>query len=57
MTKPKTFVLCPTCNSKSKKLSSCFGGLETRECKNGHTFEKDRAFGGAIPATPLFKEF
>lgn len=43
------YVLCPTCGAKSKKLRSEFGGLETRRCQHGHTFEydrwlKDRAF-------------
>jgi hypothetical protein len=37
-----TFVLCPTCKSRSKKLYSEFGGLQTRECKNGHKFEHDK---------------
>lgn len=47
------FVLCPTCQAKSKKLFSEMGGLQTRKCKNGHVFEydkwiADRAFWGPI---------
>lgn len=44
MTKPtkRNFILCPRCKSKSKKLCSEFGGLETRVCKNGHKFEYDK---------------
>lgn len=47
------FVLCPTCRCKSKKLFSEFGGLQTRRCQRGHTFEydkwiADRAFWGPI---------
>lgn len=36
------FVLCPTCQAKSKKLHSEMGGLQTRKCQNGHTFEYDK---------------
>ena len=43
-TKPH-FILCPTCNAKSKKLFSEMGGLQTRRCKNGHNFEVDTFFG------------
>ena len=43
-TKPK-FILCPTCNAKSKKLFSEMGGLQTRRCQNGHSFEVDTYFG------------
>ena len=39
------FVLCPTCNAKSKKLFSEMGGLQTRRCQNGHDFEVDMASG------------
>lgn len=39
------FVLCPTCDSKSKKLFSEMGGLQTRKCRNGHYFEVDTFFG------------
>jgi hypothetical protein len=46
--KPKKFILCPTCGCKSKKLYSEMGGLETRECKNGHLFESDHKWN--IPA-------
>ncbi len=42
--KPRTFVTCPHCGSKSKKLCSEFGGLETRKCQKGHVFEKDMWF-------------
>lgn len=38
----KKFVLCPSCQSKSKKLFSEMGGLETRQCTHGHRFEYDR---------------
>jgi hypothetical protein len=48
--KPRNFVLCPTCGSKSKKLYSEMGGVETRRCQKGHHFEKDRWMGGIIPA-------
>jgi ribosomal protein L37AE/L43A len=43
--KPKNFILCPTCNAKSKKLRSEMGGLQTRKCRNGHYFEVDMFFG------------
>jgi hypothetical protein len=43
-TKPH-FILCPTCNAKSKKLFSEMGGVQTRHCKNGHDFEVDTFFG------------
>lgn len=51
-TKPN-FILCPNCRTKSKKLYSEMGGLQTRRCKNGHMFEydkwiADRAFWGPI---------
>ena len=39
---PRNFVLCPMCRSKSKVLRSEFGGLQTRKCQNGHTFEHDK---------------
>lgn len=49
----KRFILCPRCQSKSKLLFSEMGGLQTRRCTNGHTFEfdkwiADRAFWGPI---------
>lgn len=44
------FILCPTCGAKSKKLFSEMGGLQTRRCQNGHSFEKDMYMGGVIPA-------
>jgi hypothetical protein len=43
--KHRHFVLCPTCQSKSKKLSSEMGGLQTRRCQRGHLFEVDMFFG------------
>jgi hypothetical protein len=39
---PGNFILCPSCKTKSKKLFSEFGGLQTRKCQNGHTFEYDK---------------
>lgn len=39
---PRRFVLCPRCRSKSRKLYSEFGGLETRRCQGGHEFTYDR---------------
>jgi len=39
------FILCPTCGAKSKKLYSEMGGLQTRQCRNGHLFEVDTFFG------------
>lgn len=50
---PNNFVCCPRCGAKSKKLWSEFGGLQTRQCQNGHMFEydkwiADRAFWGPI---------
>lgn len=41
------FILCPTCGSKSKKLFSEMGGLQTRQCQKGHSFEAD-TFGGFV---------
>ena len=43
--KPRNFILCPTCQSKSKKLRSEMGGLQTRRCQKGHHFEVDTFFG------------
>jgi|SRR5579863_291150 len=40
--KEQRFILCPTCGAKSKKLCSEFGGLQTRRCQRGHTFEHDK---------------
>jgi hypothetical protein len=40
------FILCPTCNAKSKKLFSEMGGFQTRRCQNGHAFEVDTFFKG-----------
>lgn len=62
--KEARFILCPTCQAKSKKLFSEMGGLQTRKCQNGHTFEhdkwlSDRAFwapvltGQPIPASVI----
>lgn len=39
------FILCPTCNGKSRKIRSEMGGLQTRVCKKGHYFEVDTFFG------------
>ena len=52
---PNNFVCCPTCGAKSKKLYSEMGGLQTRRCQNGHTFEydkwiADRAFWAPVAA-------
>jgi hypothetical protein len=41
----RQFILCPTCEAKSKKLFSEMGGLQTRVCRNGHHFEVDTFFG------------
>lgn len=38
----KTFICCPSCGAKSKKLFSEMGGLQTRKCAKGHTFEYDK---------------
>lgn len=43
--KKRSFILCPTCQAKSKKLFSEMGGLQTRRCRNGHHFEVD-TWGG-----------
>ena len=55
--KTRTFICCPICGEKSKKLFSEFGGLQTRECKRGHRFEydkwiADRAFWAPASAVP-----
>lgn len=36
------FICCPSCGAKSKKLFSEMGGLQTRQCQNGHRFEYDK---------------
>jgi len=51
------FICCPTCGAKSKKLYSEMGGLQTRRCQRGHTFEydkwiADRAFWSPATAAP-----
>lgn len=43
--KARNFILCPTCKCKSKKLSSEFGGLQTRQCSNRHVFQVDTWMG------------
>ena len=53
-----SFICCPSCGAKSKKLYSEMGGLQTRKCQNGHTFEydkwiADRAFWNPVAAVPL----
>jgi hypothetical protein len=50
-------VMCPKCKCSSKVLYSEMGGLQTRQCKNGHkfTFDKwiaDRAFWNPTAAIP-----
>lgn len=40
--KKRRFIRCPRCNAKSKKLYSEMGGLQTRQCHNGHMFEYDK---------------
>lgn len=50
----RTFILCPRCKATSKKLYSEFGGLQTRFCKNGHTFEYDKWIGDRITSAMLF---
>lgn len=55
VTKP-TFVLCPQCQAKSKKLYSEMGGLQTRKCKNGHTFGYD-TFGGGKRFCQTYDQF
>ena len=52
--KTKNFILCPTCKAKSKVLRSEFGGLQTRKCKNGHTFEHDKWMADRIGTALLF---
>lgn len=42
--KHRNFILCPTCNNKSKLIYSEMGGLQTRRCKLGHLFEVDTFF-------------
>jgi len=36
------FIVCPVCESKSKKLYQEMGGLQTRLCHQGHEFEYDK---------------
>jgi hypothetical protein len=35
------YVLCPTCESRSRKLHT-MGGVERRECRQGHLFDYDK---------------
>jgi len=53
---PKSFILCPRCDAKSKKLYSEMGGLQTRRCKNGHTFGYD-TFGCIGRYTQTYDQF
>lgn len=48
----RKFVLCPTCGAKSRKLYSEMGGLQTRECHNGHRFEYDKWMADRIIWAP-----
>lgn len=41
-TTTRSFITCPRCAAKSKVLRTEFGGLQTRQCKNGHIFEWDK---------------
>jgi hypothetical protein len=50
----RTFILCPRCKATSKLLYSEFGGLQTRRCKNGHTFEYDKWIGDRIGMAFIF---
>jgi hypothetical protein len=52
----KSFILCPRCNAKSKKLYSEMGGLQTRICKNGHSFGYD-TFSGINRYTQTYDQF
>ena len=53
--KPKRkFILCPSCNAKSKVLFSEMGGYQTRYCKNGHRFEYDKWIGDRIVMAAMF---
>jgi hypothetical protein len=53
---PKSFILCPRCNAKSKKLYSEMGGLQTRKCANGHMFAYD-TFAGANRYAQTYDQF
>jgi hypothetical protein len=50
--KKPDFILCPTCEARSKKLSSEMGGLQTRRCRNGHVFEFDKFIADRIVWAP-----
>jgi len=52
----KSFILCPRCNAKSKKLFSEMGGLQTRKCANGHMFAYD-TFAGANRYAQTYDQF
>ena len=54
--KTPTFILCPRCQAKSKKLHSEMGGLQTRVCQNGHEFAYD-TFGGTGRYTQTYNQF
>lgn len=54
--KKPTFILCPRCEAKSKKLFSEMGGLQTRVCQNGHKFAVD-TFGGGMRYTQTAEQF
>lgn len=47
---------CPVCQATSRKLFSEMGGLQTRKCRNGHTFAYD-TFGGGGRYTQTYNQF
>jgi hypothetical protein len=52
--KKKTYILCPRCRAHSKMLYSEMGGLQTRVCKNGHSFEYDKWIGDRVVMAMIF---
>jgi hypothetical protein len=48
-----SFICCPTCGAKSKKLYSEMGGLQTRKCQNGHHFEYDKWIADRVFWNPV----
>lgn len=48
----RNYVRCPVCDATSMKLYSEMGGLQTRQCRNGHVFEYDKWMADRIMWAP-----
>lgn len=47
-----SIILCPTCGFRTRKLFSEMGGLQTRQCGQGHRFKYDKWIADRAWANP-----